>query len=257
MDTIQLIRKHFAFLLKEGIFVPDKTGQKVIEILGAQFTADENTIFGKPNKDYITKEIEWYLSQSLNIRTMRPPVPKMWETVADSKGFVNGNYGYLVFSKDNYSQFKFCQNELEKNPWSRRAIMIYTRPTMWVEYNKNGRSDFTCTNTVQYFIRQNPNEDGVLRLFARVDMRSNDAWSGYRNDVAWQQFVFEYLYKKLLPTYPTLKRAAIIWCVGSLHVYERNFDLVQHFIDTGEHSPELEALLETRKHLIESGVIKK
>ena len=255
MDSIRNIRELFARLFQERSFVPDKTGQFTIEILGAQFIADDETIFGIPNTKYITKEIGWYMTRSLNIKDMESP-PKMWQSVASEEGFVNSNYGYLVFDPKNYCQIDNCIVELRSNPWSRRAVAIYTRPSMWIEYSKHGMSDFICTNTVQYFIRANPVEPDTLRLFARVDMRSNDVWSGYRNDFAWQMFVFNYAFMALKKSFPSLRRGAIIWCCGSLHLYERNFDLVQHYIETGEHAPHPKDLMATRKKLVAEGVIR-
>ena len=60
--------------------------------------------------------------------------------------------------------------------------MIYTRPSIWLEYNENGKNDFICTNSVTYYIR---NE----KLHCVVQMRSNDVIFGYRNDYAWQEWV--------------------------------------------------------------------
>jgi thymidylate synthase len=260
MDSIRSIREHLALLYKEEAFVPDKSGQKTIEILGAQFLADDETIFGAPNKGYVAREIAWYLSRSLNVNDIPPPIPKIWQAVASPGGFINSNYGYLAFDSGNGFQIDNCVQELISNPWSRRAVAIYTRPSMWTDYNAHGMSDFICTNTVQYFLRQNPQEElvdpDVLRFFARVDMRSNDAWAGYRNDYAWQRFIYDYMYSILKRTYPRLKRAAIIWSCGSLHVYERNFDLVQHFIDTGDYIPHPDKLILTRKRLVEEGKLR-
>jgi thymidylate synthase len=243
-------------MLKSKSFVPDKTGQKTIEILGAQFVADDNTIFGAPNANYIRREIGWYMSRSLNINDMESPIPQIWQSVASDEGFVNSNYGYLLFDPKNESQLDNCIVELKQNPYSRRAVAIYTRPSIWKEYNYHGMSDFICTNTVQYFLRQSPNEIDILRLFARVDMRSNDAWAGYRNDFAWQFYILNYMHSKLKDSFPKLKRGAIIWCCGSLHIYERNFDLVQHYIDTGDYAPHLEKLMVTRRRMVQEGVLK-
>ena len=93
--------------------------------------------------------------------------------------------------------------------------MIYTRPTMHQIYNINGMSDFMCTNTVQYFIRENV-------LSAYVSMRSNDVVFGYRNDYAWQKYVLEELGREI-----GVETGDIIWNVGSLHVYERHFNLIK------------------------------
>jgi thymidylate synthase len=79
-----------------------------------------------------------------------------------------------------------------------------------------------CTNTVQYLIR-----DGKLNSI--VQMRSNDAWAGFRNDRAWQLHVLEKLAKEL-----NIEAGNITWQVGSLHVYARQFYLVDHFSKTGE-----------------------
>jgi thymidylate synthase len=257
MDTIKQIRETFALLYEQKSFVPDKTGQMTIEILGAQFLADDKTIFGILNPNYIKRELGWYLSRSLTLCDMEPPIPRIWEEIASKDGgkFVNSNYGFLVFDAGNGSQFENCFLELRNNPYSRRAVIIYTRPSMWKEFNWRGMSDFICTNTVQYFIRENPAEKEIVRLFAKVDMRSNDAWSGYRNDFAWQEFVFNSMFVKLQRHYRNLRRGAIIWNCGSLHLYERNFDLVQHFIDTGNHIPNPQELLVTRKRLISEEVI--
>lgn len=56
-------------------------------------------------------------------------------------------------------------------------MMIYQRPQMQFQYNKNGMNDFICTNYAQLFIRNN-------KLIYIVDMRSNDAIFGFFNDFA-------------------------------------------------------------------------
>ena len=51
------IRQHFVEQLKNENFVIDKTGQKTIEMIGASFEADEPSIFGIPNEQYIEDEL--------------------------------------------------------------------------------------------------------------------------------------------------------------------------------------------------------
>ena len=165
----------------------DKTGVQCIELIGASFLADEPAIFGEPNIEYINAEINWYESQSLNIQDIygkhsgkKPPAA--WQYAASDRGFVHSNYGYLVGSEENGSQYGNCLAELKANPNSRRAVMIYQRPSIWYEYNLDGASDFICTNSVAYYIR-----DG--KLHCSVSMRSNDVVYGYKNDYAWQQYL--------------------------------------------------------------------
>lgn len=195
-------------------FVIDKTGVKMIEIINANFVADEPSIFGTVNEDYVQRELEWYRSMSLNVNDIPGGPPAIWKQVADPDGFINSNYGWCIWSDVNCKQYDHVVEELKSHPYSRRAIMIYTRPTMWIDYNLFGCSDFMCTNAVQYLIR-----DGKLN--AVVQMRSNDAIFGYKNDYAWQRYVLESLARDL-----DVECGNIYWNAGSLHVYERHFKLV-------------------------------
>ena len=220
MLKVEHIRDYFIQELESQRFVTDKTGVKTIEMIGATFEANEPAIFGKPNEDYIQRELDWYKSKSLYVKDIpggkqEANPPEIWTSVACKDGKINSNYGWAIWSDENHGQYWKVLNELRENPNSRRAVMIYTRPTMWYDYNENGRSDFMCTNTVQYMIR-----DGVL--VAVVQMRSNDVVFGYRNDFAWQNHVV-----KLLGAALGIEKTKIIWHVGSLHVYERHFNLVK------------------------------
>jgi thymidylate synthase len=210
------IRQHFIGELMDSNFVIDKTGVKTIEMIGATFEADEPTIFGEVNDEYVERELEWYRSMSLFVEDIPGKTPAIWQQVASKHGKINSNYGWAIWHSKNYCQYENVLHELMNFPNSRRAVMIYTRPSMWDDYNENGMSDFMCTNAVQYMIR-----DG--QLVAVVQMRSNDVVFGYRNDYAWQRYVADQLTKALgLDVEPK-----IIWHVGSLHVYERHFDKVK------------------------------
>jgi len=213
---VEDIRQHFIGELMDSNFVTDKTGVKTIEMIGATFEADEPTIFGEVNDEYVERELEWYRSMSLFVEDIPGKTPAIWQQVASKHGKINSNYGWAIWHSKNYCQYENVRHELMNFPNSRRAVMIYTRPSMWDDYNENGMSDFMCTNAVQYMIR-----DG--QLVAIVQMRSNDVVFGYRNDYAWQKYVANQLTKDLgLDVEPK-----IIWHVGNLHVYERHFDKVK------------------------------
>ena len=218
MSNVQTIQDSFVELYAKNRFVTDKTGVKTIELVGASFVCDKPAIFGEPNFDYIKRELKWYESESLNVNDLEP-TPQIWQAISDKDGNINSNYGYLIYNKKNGEQFIKVRDELTKNPNSRRAVMIYTRPTIHEEYNLNGMSDFICTNAVQYLIRDN-------KLHAIVQMRSNDVVFGYRNDFAWQQYVLEFLADELNVEY-----GDITWQVGSLHVYERHFNFIEDEIE--------------------------
>ena len=213
MQNVNDIRQHLTQLKVDGDFVDDKTGQAMIEIIGATFKANEPTIFGTVSEDYVSREIAWYESMSRSVNDLEG-CPAIWKQVADSNGIINSNYGWCIWSEENGYQYEHVFTELSNNPESRRAEMIYTRPSMWKDYNHNGRSDFMCTDSVSYFIR-----NGALT--AHVKMRSNDAVFGFKNDYAWQKHVLDMLADEL-----NVKRGEIIWTASSLHVYERHFHLV-------------------------------
>ena len=227
---IQSIRDYFVEQYKAQKFVVDKTGVSTLELVGASFCADEPSIFGDVNDDYVERELEWYLSQSLYVKDIPGKVPKIWQDVASRDGKINSNYGYLVFNSENFAQYENVLMELSRSPNSRRAVMIYTRPTMHSNWCVDGMSDFVCTNAVQYMIR-----DGALQVV--VQMRSNDVVYGYRNDYAWQKYV----QNKLVYDYNCGTKKAdkivagdITWQVGSLHVYERHYSLIEKYIQDSE-----------------------
>lgn len=218
------IREAFADKLQRRDFIRDKTGVKCIELINASFIANEDHLFGSVNHDYVARELEWYKSQSLSVNDIPGEVPAIWKAVSSSKGLINSNYGWAVWSEENGLQYDHVLAELRTNPYSRRAAMIYNRPEMWNDYNKDGMSDFMCTYSTQHYIR-----NGVLET--SVFMRSNDAWAGYRNDWHWQNYVHQSLAKDLV-----IPAGRIYWNAGSLHVYEKQFYLVEHYIKTGDTS---------------------
>jgi|TARA_R110000782_G_scaffold47500_2_gene104423 thymidylate synthase len=212
------VRQHFINELESEAFTIDKTGQKTIEMLGASFVANESSIFGTPNQEYIDREIDWYLSGSTNINDIydddRDP-PAAWQYSANRHGEINSNYGHLIFDYKYYNQYDSVLDELSFNKDSRRASMIYQRPSIWSEYRENDKNDFICTNAVTYYIRNDT-------LHSVVQMRSNDVVYGYKNDYAWQTYVLAQLSKDL-----KVPVGDIVWQVQNLHVYERHFDLVK------------------------------
>lgn len=228
-NTIKDVREYFLRALDLRNFVTDKSGVSMVELQGATFIADQPAIFGTPSADYIKREIEWYESGSLYVKDIPGKTPKIWEDVSSTKGKIHSNYGYLINSSMNKNQYLHCLDQLIVQPTSRRAIMIYTRPNIQTQYKEDGMSDFICTNTVQYLIRNG-------KMNAIVNMRSNDVVFGYRNDYAWQKHVLDQLVHDYnLSTNPSdgirtadhVEAGQIIWQVGSLHVYSCHFDLIK------------------------------
>lgn len=210
----QLIQKY-----RDQDFVTDKTGVKTIELIGQSFIADEDWIIRKPNYDYINREITWYESQSRYVEDIPGETPAIWKQVADKNGRINSNYGYLIWSEENGNQYENVKAELQKNPNSRRAVMIYNRPSMHTDYCADGMSDFICTYANTFLIRDN-------KLHSHYLMRSNDAVFGFNNDVHWALHV-----QVMLASDLGVEVGDLIWTATNLHVYERHFKFIEELMN--------------------------
>ena len=219
MNRVSDIRAKLIQKYKNQEFVIDKTGVKTVELIGESFVVDEDWIIRPPNYEYIERELAWYKSQSLYVEDIPGQTPAIWKQVADKNGKINSNYGYLIWSEENGRQYEHVLNELKKNPNSRRAVMIYNRPTMHTDYCKDGMSDFVCTYANDFLIR-----DG--KLISHYLMRSNCAIFGANNDFAWARYVQQKLAHDL-----DVAVGDLIWTASSLHVYEYHFCHIEKLIE--------------------------
>ena len=209
--------KNIRTMLKNTEVSPDD----MVELINVSFLADEDYILREASQEYIQRELEWYKSQSLYVSDIPGNTPAIWEQVSDKDGKINSNYGWCVFSADNGYQYNSALQQLKSDIHTRKAIMIYTRPSMQTDYNKNGMSDFMCTNSAQLFIRDN-------KLIYIINQRSCDAVFGFGNDLAWHKFVYDKALAELKETYPKLAASTIQYNCGSLHVYPRHMHLIEN-----------------------------
>ena len=223
---------------------PNENGTK--ELLHTVFLADKNYIVRKPKEPYQTNELEWFISQSRNVEDLKSFagfIPKIWNDISDVEGIINSNYGWCCLSKENGSQFDNAMKHLEKDKNSRRAIMIYNRPSMhddWsnkrvaISYDKPRlvknyswhyltdkeygelRGDFMCCQNNHFIIRDN-------KLIMTVHMRSLDAVYGYNADYIWFDWIFNKAVQYLKKTYPELERGEMVIYADSVHVYEMHY----------------------------------
>lgn len=183
------------------------------------------------NTKYVANELAWYTSQDLCIKGHKGiENNKIWQSCATRDGMVNSNYGWCIFSKENGTQFAHAINALIDNKSSRQSCCYYTRPSIHDECHDDVHAhyDMICTPYTQHFIRQN-------RLEYIVNMRSNDAWYGLRNDLEWHKYVYERMFDLLKKQYPELIPGHIHWNAGSIHIYDRNIkdakSLIEQFAD--------------------------
>ena len=220
MVNVDYIRQQIIDKYLDEDFVIDRTGAKTIEIIGATFVADEDYIIRKPSLEYIMRELQWYKSQSLYVDDIPGETPQIWKSISSNEGKINSNYGWCIYSEENGNQYSHVLRELRNNPNSRRATMIYNRPSMHVDFTRDGMNDFMCTYANTFYIRDGKLESHYL-------MRSNDAVFGYNNDVAWARSVLNKLAADL-----GVRHGNIIWTASNFHVYERHFKFVEKLIET-------------------------
>jgi len=122
-------------------------------------------------QEYAEAEWQWYLSGDPSVEKLGEiygKVPAIWKRMADSKGYVNSNYGHQWKRND---QLDFVIKMLKANPETRQAaISIYDGKEI-INYS----NDTPCTYAVQFTILDN-------KLNMSVVMRSNDLWYGFCND---------------------------------------------------------------------------
>lgn len=208
-------------------FLVDKSGCKIVELIAPRIELTINDELDgfidfdcrKSPRKYVQQEKEWYDSHELKIDKVSNV--KIWNESANIDKEINSNYGNLVYSKNNFSQFSHVVKTLVNHKDSRQGIIIYSRPSIHLEWNDLEGHDFICTNYQQFFIRDN-------KLFCVVSMRSNDAIYGTFNDLPW----FFRVYKDMLTelrekAYDTLDYGKIIFIPNSFHCYERHFELLE------------------------------
>lgn len=194
----------------------------------------------KTNLKYLLGEFVWYLSGSNNPDDIIP-YSKFWDNIRNSgtiagydAGTINSNYGHRLFGHDaemsvpliedgeykaDQSQWNAVVELLERDKDSRQAIINIHRPAD----RHNGNKDVACTLTLQFFIRED-------KLYMITNMRSNDIILGFTNDVFQFTMLQEALMLQLRATYPDLKLGHYYHNAGSMHIYDRHFEMANKIV---------------------------
>lgn len=226
----QLINEHW---------VTDKSGVKLVEIIACNFQFDPslghhlkvvnpNTgyVFKQTNEEYVELQTKWHQSMQLNIDMVKHV--KIWQDVSSSQGEVNSNYGWCVFhpqnGSDGKSQFQHVVDTLSRHKQSRQALIIYTRPSMHTDSKRDGMSDFLCTISNQFFIRDD-------KLHMIYNMKGQDGVFGIYHNYPWSCYVYNMMLERLRVKYPELETGSIKFFVGSFHIYERHFKKLKRLFE--------------------------
>ena len=197
--------------------------------------------------DYTAKEVQLYNSGT-NKASDFAKASKFWASLANPDGTVNSAYGHLIWYKKsagNHYYEDIVQNDgqflnegraeqldkYRRTPWewakqclvsdkdSRQAIVRFSLPEhQWV-----GNKDQTCTMHANFLIRDD-------KLHLSVVMRSNDLVLGLVYDLPWFVSLIDRMVDELKSTYPNLTKGTYTHTVHSLHIYERNEEMVKKML---------------------------
>lgn len=193
---------------------------------------------------YVLREFQWYCSLDRSVKFIAEKA-KFWNSLADEYGNVVSNYGYWIYGQRSISkrnQFVDVIDTLKADQNSRQAILnIHGLHNRY--YNPK---DVPCTLSIQFMIVDN-------QLDMIVNMRSNDLFKGWCNDIIQFQFIAWHVFSQLKMHYQNLKLGNYFHNTGSMHVYESDFEKMNEMAEFHHNSefPRTKNSVELYKKLLE------
>lgn len=182
------------------------------EIIGASFVLTNPSLCWIFNDRrnlspyYAAAEILWYASGSADAAMISRYAPQ-YARFAEQDQSVYGAYGERLGKS-----IRDVIHVLKTEPNSRRAVVSLWRQTdLQAGHGPDAVKDVPCTLSWQFLVRGN-------ELHMIVDMRSNDIWLGTPYDVFWNCTALRLIANEL-----GLSIGTYTHHVGSLHLYERNY----------------------------------
>lgn len=172
-------------------------------------------------KAYLYPELAWYMSGDRNVKNILP-YSKFWETIRNPDMTANSNYGDLVFYRKNskgITSYTWALNALLCDRNTRKGIVLYNDRELFYLDNK----DLICNQYQQFLIRDN-------KLICLVALRSSDMVYGLTFNMPWWSLVHQILYLDLKEFYPELELGGITAFLGSVHIYDNKYQLVNDML---------------------------
>jgi thymidylate synthase len=166
------------------------------------------------NLPFAIGELIWHITGSNDLKQIEY-YSKNWKEFSEDHRIIREScYGYKIFnSVDNL--WDSLVKELKNEPNSRRAVI-----NLYDAKNTLGNElvDVACTTSFQFLVRDN-------QLDMITTMRSNDVIWGLPNDI----FIFTML-QEMLSIELNIELGKYYHSVGSLHMYERHFDIINRIL---------------------------
>lgn len=161
-------------------------------------------------------EFLWYLSRDNRLDFIRYYISAYDHETEDGET-IYGGYGRRIFRQRGQDQLHNVITLLRTNPTSRRAVIQLFN----AEDIERRHKEIPCTCTLQFLIRRN-------RLHMLTTMRSNDAYLGLPHDI----FCFT-MFQEVVARTLGIGLGPYKHFVGSLHLYDRDREDAQQFLDEG------------------------
>ena len=214
-------------------------GLRILEKMNTGFfvtnPVSEPTVTRDPERNvviqrYFKAECELYDSMTNSAEDFTK-ASRFWKTIANPDGTINSAYGYLIWQCPSLGNVKFNPNMLTPWEWAmsslkkdidtRQAILPFVRPDhFWA-----GNKDVVCTLHAAFHIRD-------MRLSMTTIMRSNDLVKGLVYDLPWFVHLMDRAVEELSPVYPGLKKGTYTHMGHSVHIYEKDIEVVKRMIGT-------------------------
>lgn len=211
----------FKRTMSEGIVVAPR-GFKIREIQDLQITIDPMRPFmnfehRKLNISYFKKEMLWKLRADPYDDSIKQHAA-MWDSVQNSDGTFDSNYGQYWFGKQ--LGWQKAVNELIRDVDSRRAII----PMLNDSHIGPQVRDTVCTEAIGFRIRDNA-------LYMSVHMRSSDQIFGLGTDIPTFAFLYRMTLAALARYYNLNTGGTMTITAMSSHIYDRHWPMVEKIIE--------------------------
>jgi thymidylate synthase len=210
---LDLLRK----VLDEGSDRDDRTGTGVRSIFGYQMRFDLGegfplTTTKKLHVRSIVHELLWFLKGETNIRYLKEHGVSIWDEWADEAGELGPVYGrqwrsWPAQGGRSIDQIAWVQNEIRKNPHSRRLVV-----SAWNPADIEAMALPPCHCLFQFFVDKG-------RLSCQLYQRSADIFLGVPFNIASYALLTE-----MMAQATGLKAGEFVHTFGDAHLYRNHFE---------------------------------
>ncbi|MHB8407799.1 MAG: thymidylate synthase [Acidiferrobacterales bacterium] len=207
------------------------------------------------NYGFAVGEFLWYWQGKQDLETMLYYNKRMKDFSDDGKT-LNSAYGYRLKEPLTHGEEKFLKDigvtdgltgqwgtacrTLVKDPDSRRAVLLINQPMDQLVADEQGSRDVPCTLSLQFFIRED-RQDHKQKLHLHVHMRSNDVVWGLTYDLFSFTLFQECMLLQLKgwEKFKDLELGNYYHTAGSIHLYERHFELADKILHDYTFRPDI------------------